>query len=103
MKKTGRLTVLGQHAQNSAKIVIHPNDGFDLGLMSTNYPVKLFSNISLADFESNSKQHIDGNIYLENYCRAGTIELATKYWNKIGNPQVVILHYDDGRLLIENK
>lgn len=103
MKKTGMLTVLGQHSQNSSKIVIHPNDGFDLGLMSVKYPVKIFSNITLTEFQNNSKENIEGTIHLENYCRLGTIELATKYWNKIGNPQAVVLYYDEGRLLIENK
>jgi len=103
MKKTGLLTVLGQHSQKSTKIVIHPNDGFDLGLMSTNYPIKIYANTTLDEFEAKQKECVDGTIYLENNCRANTIELATKYWNKIGSPEIVTLYYDDGHLLILNK
>ena len=100
MKKTSALTVYSQTGQSSNQIVIHPNDGFDLGLMSLNYPADIYSKISVDDFQKGSSQAVTGSIRLENNCRPGTIELGVKYWKELGKPETVILYYDEGKLLV---
>lgn len=100
MKKTSTLSVYGQTGQKSTQIVIHPNDGFDLGLMSLQYSANIYSNASVDEFKSGRTQSFPGSIILENNCRPGTIELGIKYWKELGKPDSVTLYYDDGKLLI---
>ena len=103
MKKTGTLEVFGQSGQKSNNIVIHPNDGFDLGLMSLKYDAKIYANMTPEEVENGSSDFIAGAIHLENNCKPGTIELNVKYWTKIGKPGKIVLYYDDGKLLLAEK
>lgn len=82
------------------KVVVHPNEGFDLGLMNTCYPVKVYLNIPLADFQQEKTEAMQGQIFLENTCRKAYAELSQKTWNKMGSPENVILIYENGKLLI---
>ncbi len=102
MKTTDDLTVLSDFSQKENIVVIHPNDGFDLGLMTTDYQVKIYANQTVKDFKSGSAEYLDGNILLENKCRLGTVELSKKLVEKVGEPKKVKLGFDNGKLLITN-
>ena len=45
MKNTSELSVLGDFSMPEDTLVIHPNDGFDLGLMMTSHPVYIYRGI----------------------------------------------------------
>ena len=83
-------------------IIIHPNEGYDLGLLSHTTPVKIFANTSIDMFKSANENFIEGTIILANECRQGNIQLSKKYWNLIGKPEQVILYYEDNKILISN-
>ena len=71
MKRTQPLKVMVDSSFPMGKIVVHPNDGFDLGLMNTGYPVKIVYNVSLDAFRQEAGNPVQGNILLENSCRIG--------------------------------
>jgi len=72
MRETGALKVLSDFNFPEHKVVINPNDGFDIGLMMT--------------------ASMGGHISQKNECRLGTVELSSKLLEKIGSPPRVRLH-----------
>ena len=83
-------------------IIIHPNEGYDLGLIDHSTPVKIFANTSIDNFKSAEGNFIEGSIVLENSCKQGNVQLSKKFWNFIGKPQKVRLHFEDNKILITN-
>jgi hypothetical protein len=81
-------------------ILIHPNDGFDLGLMNTEYTVKVYANVTIEVFNQDDSVSTPGNLLLSNKCKFGTIKLCPKYWKKIGMPKNVKLFFSDNKVLI---
>lgn len=96
MKMTEPLSVIGDFSFGEDQINIHPNDGFDLGLMTAQYAVTVFLR-SITDGEAGT----GGTIFLKNECRVGTVELSLKTAKALGNPKRVRLGYDNGKLLIQ--
>lgn len=101
MKNTGALTTIGDASVPFNRIIVNPNDGYDLDLMSKEYLVKIHTKVSLDDFAAGEGMLFVGNIVLENWCKLGTVVLNRKTLNQIGQPPRVALFYDDGRLLIQ--
>ncbi len=100
MKSTGELSVIGDFTMKEGVVNMNPNDGFDLGLMNTSYPVYLYLGITVEELHAGNKDRIQGTVNLKNECRPGTIEINLKSWEKIGKPKKVRLHYDDATLLV---
>lgn len=105
MKETSALTVLGDISFDEKTIAIHPNDGFDLGLMTTDYVVKIYYGADPAVFNDDEAPFVHGNIYLKNECTMGQVELSLKAAEKLGKPKSVRLVYapDEryGKLLVQ--
>ena len=100
MKKTNILNVLGDFSMKDDILVVHPNDGFDLGLMITSYPVYIFFGCSLSEFEEGKGEKIGGKILLDNKCRVGTVEMSRRILEKLGKPKKVELFYKEPNILI---
>ena len=100
MKRTQPLKVMIDASFPMGKAVIHPNDGFDLGLMNTSHPVKVFLNLSLDDFRESKGDLIQGQIMLENTCRKGCAEISKKCWEKMQCPDNILIVYDSNKLLL---
>jgi hypothetical protein len=70
------------------EVSIHPNEGFDLGMMTTAYDVEL-----------------DGSgpalVKLLNECPKESFELPPKLYERYGKPRQAILKYDGAKLFIE--
>ena len=100
MKNTGILNVLGDFSMAEDTVVIHPNDGFDLGMMMTSYPIYLYRGATFDEFTRGNGDKLSGKILLKNECRLGTVEMSTKSWEKMGKPKKVQLFYEEPNLLI---
>jgi hypothetical protein len=100
MKNTGNLNVLGDFTLQENILIIHPNDGFDLGMMTTSYTVNICRGVSVEEFKESSGEKLSGQIELKNECPTGTIEMGLKSWEKIGKPKYVKLYYEEPDLLI---
>ena len=100
MKKTSPLNVLGDFCMKEDTLVIHPNDGFDLGLLRTSYPVYIYFGCSPSDFAAGTGEKLSGKILLENKCRLSTVEMGKKAWEKLGKPKRVELIYSEPNILV---
>ncbi|MBI9103179.1 MAG: hypothetical protein JEY99_12250 [Spirochaetales bacterium] len=100
MKKTGLLTVLGDSTLEMGKVVIHPNDGFELDLFQYSYPILLYHGMTVEEFNKGGGENVPGEIILSNDCKMGRVELPQKLCARLNNPNKAILIYSDGRLLL---
>jgi hypothetical protein len=101
MKKTEALSVLGDFSFDEKTINIHPNEGFELGLMTTDHVIRIYSGCSFDEFTSGTAQATHGKIYLKNECRQGTVEMSLKTVEKMKKPRKVLLILDEDRLYIQ--
>ena len=92
MKETEFLQVLGDYSFDEKTIRIHPNDGFDLGIMTTDIVVKIYAGNSFEEMEDPNTRFVYGKLYLENATKMGTCELALKAVEKLNSPKRVRLH-----------
>ncbi|MFP4384945.1 MAG: hypothetical protein ACLFST_14530 [Spirochaetia bacterium] len=85
MKSTGPLAVIGDYNMKRQDVIIHPNDGYDLGMMTDRYTVML----------RDGGDAVKGEIFLKNECRTGTVIMNSALWEDIGKPKKLKLNYDD--------
>ncbi|MBN2544427.1 MAG: hypothetical protein JXB50_01435 [Spirochaetes bacterium] len=82
------------------EIMIHPNEGFEVGLMNTSHNVKLFVNSAIEVFNNAETDYIIANLVLSNNCNHGEIIMNHKFWKKIGSPAKLKLHFDNNKVLL---
>jgi len=88
MKSTEPLRMLCKPGLAENRINIHPNEGFDLGLMTTRYSVEV-EGLGPAE------------VWLLNDCPKESVELNPRVWEKYGKPARAVLRYGDGKLTID--
>jgi len=84
------------------EIMIHPNDGFEIGLMNTSHNVKLFVNATIETFNIAEKDYIIANLVLSNDCKHGEIIMNHKFWKKMGSPGRLKVYFDNNKVLLAN-
>jgi hypothetical protein len=72
------------------RIVIHPNDGFDLGLTNKNKQCVLYLNAH-ENMTPDNTSGIPGSIVLDNNCTLGTVSINIQTWKSMGKPHKAIL------------
>lgn len=90
MKTTPELRALCTPSLKANEIFIHPNEGFDLGMMTTAYDV---------DLEGNGPTLVR----LLNECPKESVELPPRLFEKLGKPKLAVLKYDGTKLFIEGR
>ena len=90
MKSTSTLRTICRPALKASELSIHPNDGFDLGMMTTGYDV---------DLDGTGPAYIK----LLNECPKECIELPTRLFERLGKPKAAVLRYDGSKLFIDPK
>ncbi|TVR67877.1 MAG: hypothetical protein EA427_12115 [Spirochaetaceae bacterium] len=96
VKETGYLKVLADLSFPENRIVINPNDGYDLGLMMTEAQALFFYGESPATLENPRMEAVTGTVEQKNECALGTVELSMKSVEKLGTPKRVRLHIVPG-------
>ncbi len=96
IKETGFLKVLGDLSFPEKKVVINPNDGFDLGLMMTDTTAMIYYGFDPSTLPGDEVKPVWGNVYQKNECHLGSVELSTRVVDSMGNPKQVRLHLLDG-------
>ena len=100
MKETAPLNIITGFNMKD-RLIIHPNDGFDLDLYNVTYNFTVYINIEIEDFiKKNSIPDFSLNLNLANECKPGTIEMDNSFWLKIGKPDKIKLVIDDKKLLL---
>jgi len=100
MKTTEPLLVQPDFHVAESTVIINPNDGYELGLMSFDIPVSIYFNATIEEFSVDNGSN--GQILQENKCITGTITLSMKTWKKINKPKSVRLSFKDNKALISN-
>lgn len=101
MEESGILNVITDLSVGP-NIILHPNDGFDLGLLTYSRKIKLFTNATIQDFNNSVGILREGELLLENKCKHNSIIMSSKTWEKMGKPHKVKLFLDNDKLLITN-
>ena len=99
MDQTKVLHVLPEYSLGN-NIIIHPNDGADLGLLMYSLKVKIYANSTIEEFNKDSTAFHEGELKLENKCKSGSVVMGKKYWEKVGKPENVKLFISKEKLLI---
>jgi hypothetical protein len=102
MKNTSELSVFSNDYLPENKIVIHPNDGFDLGFMQFNEILQMQVNENHCDGNP-VPRCMSGTLTLENACKPGTIQLNPKLWHHMGKPEKIILIFKEDKLFLVNR
>jgi hypothetical protein len=98
MKTTDPLHVQADFSVAESMIIINPNDGFELGLLSLDLPVSIFYDATIEEFTTGDG--ISGKIVQQNKCKSGTIMISMKTWKRINKPVSVRLSLKEDRALI---
>jgi hypothetical protein len=101
MKEISNLNIITKFSLKNG-ICIHPNDGFEIGLMNHSYDVNLFFNIDMNLFSSGKGENFKVKIFLLNECKMGTIEIPNNFFVKLGKPNKVILSIEGNNILLSN-
>jgi hypothetical protein len=86
-KSTSPLRMICHSGLAENRFNIHPNDGFDLGFMTTHYAV-----------ETSEGQ---AEVWLLNECPQECVQINPKAWERLGKPAKAVLSYDGKILRIE--
>jgi hypothetical protein len=101
MKKTGSLKVSVSTAVDRVHLVMHPNEGFDLGLMRIAHPVQLCRDIAVEDYLKGGEGVCETvSVSLLNDCPHETILLGTALFKLLGEPTKAVVLFDGQRLFL---
>ncbi len=100
MKSTEKLSVMGDFTLRKDLIVIHPNDGYDLGLLERETPVRIFACKNRAEFLSGKAKSTPGILMLDNSCTLSTVRMNLTWWQEMGKPKRVTLGFEQETLLL---
>ena len=104
MKKTASLRVSVSPAVDREHLVMHPNDGFDLGFMRVEHPVPLCLNLELEDYLKGTLGETGlVNLALKNDCPPQTLVLGSKLHKLLGEPAKAVVLFDGQRLYIHGR
>ncbi len=97
MKHTQDLNVFIDNALSTGEFVMHPNDGFDLGLVRTRHAVTVYSDTPTAP---SPRPVLAGTILLRNTCRSGTLQVSKKQWELLGKEKSVTIFINTDKVFI---
>ena len=100
MKKTGLLETIGDFRIPANRIVLNPNDAYDLDMLTKDAAVTIYAALSENSFSQGEGLIANGSIVQDNACKLGTVQLNVKVLRQLGKPRRVMLILDAGRLLI---
>jgi hypothetical protein len=88
MKSTSPLKPLCSARLPSNRLVIHPNEGADMGMMMTSHSARTGDGVEI-------------EVRLLNECPRESVELSTGLWEQLGKPKQLVLAYDGGTIRID--
>ena len=100
-KQTTSLKVIGDVSIPVNRLVVNPNDGYDLGLLNSAHPVKLHGWTNAPNGTSNNGYLFDGQLVQQNDCHLGTVVMSMKLLSQLGKPKSVRLSIEANRLSID--
>jgi len=103
VKKTGTLKVSVSANLGREHLVMHPNDGFDLGLLRVEHPVRLCLRPTLEDYLKGLDDGDPVNVALRNDCQNETLLIGARLYDQLGRPARAVVFFDGNRLFIRGQ
>lgn len=101
MKKTVPLKVSVSATVDRVHLILHPNEGFDLGLMRVAHPVHLCRDLAVEDYLKGSSGTCEEvSISLLNECPKQTMLVGTALHKLLGEPARAVVLFDGDRLFV---
>lgn len=101
MKKTVSLKVSLSTAVARNHLVLHPNEGFDLGLMRLGHPLVLCRDLGLEEYLKGGVGEIEEvHIDLLNECPRETLLMGMGLHKVLGEPTKAVILFDGERIFI---
>ena len=101
VKKTASLKVAASLHIASGLVSLHPNDGFDLGLMTKSHEVEWCTGILPQDFLDGKRgQVLSVKMQLLNDCPHQTLRMNMHQWKNMGSPEQVVMLLDGCRMFM---
>lgn len=101
MKKTAALKVSVSTSVDRVHLVLHPNEGFDLGLMRIAHPVKLCREIGVEEYLKGGDGVTETvSVSLLNECPQETILMGIALFKLLGEPTKAVVLFDGQRLYL---
>ena len=93
VNKTGELAVVGDFSFDEKTINLNPNDGFDLGLMTTEHVVRIYVGADAPAEGDGASSALYGKVFLSNDVKPGSVEISLKTVQKLGGAKRVVLSF----------
>lgn len=101
MKKTEPMDVVCSQHIPAGEIYFHPNEGFDLGLLTKGHDVEWCVDLEPDAFLRGQKGTVlPCRIELKNECKLNTIELNIHEWKRVGMPDRAVVFFDGRRIFL---
>lgn len=94
--KSTELLIVTTDFKIKDSIIIHPNDGYDIGLFNNKYIKKIYTPGEKI-FDNN---YIENEVILSNECKNGSIQISNNFWIKIGKPPKIKLSINEDKIYI---
>ena len=83
---------------------MHPNDGFELGLLQAEHVVRLCLSLTLEEFLKGSPDEGDPvSLSLRNECPGETLLVGAGLYRRLGKPAKAVVLYDGDRLFVQGR
>jgi len=104
MKKTGSLKVSVSGTLDREHLIMHPNEGFDLGLLRVEHTLKLCLDLKLEAYLKGDASQADFiRLALKNDCPRDTLVVGTALHHLLGEPAKVVVLFDGNRLYVQGQ
>lgn len=101
MKKTGSLKFTITFALDRECLIMHPDEGFELGLMRVTHHVRLCRNLDLESYLKGMEGDVEFvKLQLHNDCPRETIQVGRTLHHLLGKPEKAIALFDGQRLFL---
>lgn len=102
MKRTVTLKVLLTKDLEKDHLALHPNEGFDLGLMRVAHPLRLCLNLGLQEYlEGGEGQAVSVSVDLLNNCPRETLLVGDGLHHLLGELSRAVVLSDGERLFVQ--
>ena len=92
---TAPLTVLGDYSMDEKSINVHPNDAFDLGLLTSTHVVRIHVGDAIDPSSLPDDAFTYGTLHIRNEVRDGHIEIGLRAAKRLGARRAIV-HYTPG-------
>ena len=103
MKKTAVLEIIYSQHLPTETLIMHPNEGFDIGLMTKSHALQWCTNLAVQDFlQGQAGDARPIQVSLLNECPPKQIQMNIQHGKQIGMPKKAVMLFDGQRVFLHS-